>query len=88
MRLTLALALAAASLPLTLAAAPAIAQEQPAATEGERLNAWFDEKFEEQLQFSPFWLTSLGRRDMSPVWNIHARTRSLTFVGVISPAAA
>jgi len=63
MRLTLALALAAASLPLTLAAPPAIAQAQPAATEGERLNQWFEEKFEQQLQFSPLWLTSLGRRD-------------------------
>jgi uncharacterized protein (DUF885 family) len=63
MRLKLALALAAVTLPLSLAPAPAIAQEQPAATEGERLNQWFEEKFEEQLQFSPLWLTSLGRRD-------------------------
>ena len=63
MRLTLALALAAASLPFTLAPAPVTAQEQPAATEGERLNRWFEETFEEQLQFSPLWLTSLGRRD-------------------------
>ncbi|HEY6815655.1 MAG TPA: DUF885 domain-containing protein, partial [Croceibacterium sp.] len=63
MRLTLALALAAASLPLTLATAPAVAQEQPAASEGERLNRWFEEKFEQQLQFDPLWLTSLGRRD-------------------------
>jgi uncharacterized protein (DUF885 family) len=63
MRLRLALALAAATIPFTLVAAPAIAQEQPAETEGERLNRWFEAKFEEQLQFSPLWLTSLGRRD-------------------------
>ena len=63
MALRLALALAAATLPLTLAPLPAVAQEQPAATEGERLNAWFEEKFEQLLRFSPSWLTSLGRRE-------------------------
>ena len=63
MRLKLALALAAASLPLTFAPLPAVAQEQVAESESERLHQWFEEKFEEQLQFSPLWLTSLGRRD-------------------------
>ena len=63
MRLKFVLALAAAPLPLTAVAFPALAQEQPAESEGERLNRWFEEKFEEQLQFSPLWLTSLGRRD-------------------------
>lgn len=28
-----------------------------------RLNAWFDEKYEEELQFSPIQLTFLGRKD-------------------------
>lgn len=63
MRLRLALALATASPAILLAPLPAAAQERPAATESERLNAWFEEKFEEQLQFDPLWLTSLGRRD-------------------------
>lgn len=64
MRLKLALALAAATLPLTFVAPfPAAAQEQAAETESERLHKWFEAKFEEQLQFSPLWLTSLGRRD-------------------------
>ena len=63
MRLKLALALAAAPLPLVLFAPPAHAQEQAAPSESERLHQWFEAKFEEQLQFSPFWLTSLGRRD-------------------------
>ncbi len=32
-------------------------------SETERLNAWFDEKYEEQLQRSPVQLTFLGRKD-------------------------
>ncbi len=32
-------------------------------TESQRLNAWFDIKFEEQLQFSPIQMTFLGRKD-------------------------
>lgn len=32
-------------------------------TESERLNLWFDAKYEEQLQFSPIGLTFLGRKD-------------------------
>jgi len=32
--------------------------------ETERLNAWLDERFEEQLQFSPMSLTFLGRKDL------------------------
>ena len=63
MRLRLALALAAATVPLAFVPAAAFAQEAPAASEGERLNAWFETKFEEQLQFSPLTLTALGRRD-------------------------
>ncbi len=32
----------------------------PAITESQRINAWFDEQFEEQLDFSPQWRTQLG----------------------------
>jgi len=32
-------------------------------SESERLNAWFEERFEEQLQFSPSQLTFIGRKD-------------------------
>jgi uncharacterized protein (DUF885 family) len=63
MRLSFALALAAATPALLLVPAPAAAQEQPADSESERLHAWFESKFEEQLQFDPLWLTSLGRRE-------------------------
>ena len=59
---------------LTLAAAltacqnPDSTTEQAAATaspdaETARLNEWLDERFEEQLQFSPMRLTLLGRKD-------------------------
>ncbi|MFN3313842.1 MAG: DUF885 domain-containing protein, partial [Hyphomonas sp.] len=41
--------------------APISAEEQAALSE--RLNAWFDEKYEEQLQFSPIQLTFQGRKD-------------------------
>ena len=34
-----------------------------AEAETKRLNAWFDERYEEQLQFSPATLTFLGRKD-------------------------
>lgn len=44
------------------AGTPALAQEDPAAVSA-RLNAWFDEKYEQQLQFSPVQLTFLGRKD-------------------------
>ncbi len=32
-------------------------------TESERLNVWFDARYEEELQMSPMMLTSLGRKD-------------------------
>jgi uncharacterized protein (DUF885 family) len=64
MRLVYALALAAVPLsPLAFAGfAPATAQEAPA-TQSERLHAWFEEKYEEALQFSPLGLSQLGRKD-------------------------
>ncbi|MDN5781640.1 MAG: DUF885 domain-containing protein [Luteimonas sp.] len=45
----------------TDAASAAIANDQQAETA--RLNAWFDKKYEEQLQFSPTQLTFLGRKE-------------------------
>jgi len=36
---------------------------EKAITESERLNQWFAEKFEQQLQMSPIYLTILGRKD-------------------------
>jgi len=66
MRFLLSTAMAAAMLATgALPAAPALAQEaaQAAQTESERLNAWFETKYEEQLQFSPISISYLGRKD-------------------------
>lgn len=62
--IALALALTACGQPAPAAApdAPAVTAEVMAAN-SERLNAWFDEKYEEELQFSPINLTFLGRKD-------------------------
>ncbi|KCZ91600.1 DUF885 domain-containing protein [Hyphomonas johnsonii] len=43
----------------TVAEAPAETQEEMSA----RLNAWFETKYEEQLQFSPIQLSFIGRKD-------------------------
>ena len=43
-----------------LAAQPASAV-QAAETETDRINQWFDEKYEEELQFSPIEQTFIGR---------------------------
>ncbi|TFH73572.1 DUF885 domain-containing protein [Gammaproteobacteria bacterium LSUCC0112] len=68
--LSLAISLAACGQPpapvsetVTPAASDAQAVVQTQQTESERLNAWFDVKFEEQLQLSPIGLTFLGRKD-------------------------
>src|SRR5690606_35056345 len=72
--LVLALALA---LPFGLVACKQPATDAPASAadgaatvsatdrqaESARLNAWFDKKYEEQLQFSPTQMTFLGRKD-------------------------
>ncbi len=42
---------------------PAEATSEVAQTETERLNAWFDEKYEEELMMSPIQLTFIGRKD-------------------------
>lgn len=60
--LALALTACGPSSPATEPAAPAVTAEEMAAN-GERLNAWFDAKYEEELQFSPIGLTFLGRKD-------------------------
>ncbi|GHA79176.1 DUF885 domain-containing protein [Cognatilysobacter bugurensis] len=44
------------------AAGSAATQAGPAA-EDARLNAWFERKYEEQLQFNPMQMTMLGRKD-------------------------
>ena len=53
---------AATDSPATGATATATAEEREAETA--RLNAWFEEQFEEQLQQSPIRLTFLGRKDL------------------------
>src|SRR5690606_36631776 len=60
--LAIALALAACSPQPEGAATPAAATRQ-AEDESARLNAWFDEQYEEFLQFSPTTLTFQGRKD-------------------------
>ena len=46
---------------------PAESSESPAAeasrSESDQLNAWFEERYEEQLQFSPLQLTFIGRKN-------------------------
>ncbi|WP_286852221.1 DUF885 domain-containing protein [Leisingera sp. UBA4491] len=62
--IALALALTACGQPTPAAEPekPPVTAEEMAAN-GERLNAWFDAKYEEELQFSPIGLTFLGRKD-------------------------
>lgn len=45
------------------ASAPAGESEAAEQTETQKLNAWFDEKYEEQVMMSPIQLTFLGRKD-------------------------
>ena len=54
---------AADTTPAATAAAAAPTAEQVKA-ESARLNAWFEKKYEEQLQFSPIQLTMLGRKEL------------------------
>ena len=46
------------------ASQPATAAANAQLSESERLNAWFEEKYEQQLQFSPLMMTRLGRKDL------------------------
>lgn len=59
--LTVAAVLAACQNPDS--AAPQSSATAAPDAETARLNAWLDERFEEQLQFSPMSLTMLGRKD-------------------------
>ena len=67
--MSLALGLAACTKPAadTAPAATAVAAAPSAEqvkAESARLNAWFEKKYEEQLQFSPIQLTMLGRKEL------------------------
>ena len=46
------------------AATPASAADQAQQTQQTRLDAWFAEKYQEQLRFSPISLTFLGRKEL------------------------
>jgi uncharacterized protein (DUF885 family) len=62
--LSLALAVACTHVAPTTSSVPATtAVQAAAATEDARLNAWFERKYEEQLQLSPVQMTMLGRKD-------------------------
>ena len=62
--LSLALCTACAHVAPSSTATPAATPVAAATTEDARLNAWFERKYEEQLQFSPMQLTFLGRKDL------------------------
>ncbi|WP_348675424.1 DUF885 domain-containing protein [uncultured Abyssibacter sp.] len=59
----LAALLAACGQSSTEPAEQAAAKAEPGQTETDRINAWFEEKFEEELQYSPIQMTFLGRKD-------------------------
>lgn len=62
--LSLALCTACAHVaPTATAPAPAAAPAVAAVSEDARLNAWFERKYEEQLQLSPIAMTMQGRKD-------------------------
>ena len=64
---TLGLGLSACSKPsadAAPAATAAAATSEQVKAESARLNAWFETKYEEQLQFSPIQLTMLGRKEL------------------------
>ena len=65
--LTLALAACDRAAPPEAGAAAtpvAVASQAAMAAETERLNQWFEKKYEQQLQFSPIQLTFQGRKDL------------------------
>ncbi|WP_448213346.1 DUF885 domain-containing protein [Colwellia sp. MEBiC06753] len=49
------------------------AVQSPALSESEKLNAWFNEKYEQQLQMNPLMLTFLGRKDKYDEFNLLTR---------------
>ncbi|WP_417613587.1 DUF885 domain-containing protein [Parasphingorhabdus sp.] len=50
------------TMPGTLMAAQPASEAQAAETETDRINKWFDEKYEEELAFSPIEQTFIGRK--------------------------
>ncbi|REL29972.1 DUF885 domain-containing protein [Thalassotalea euphylliae] len=46
---------------------------QSVMTESEKLNIWFDEKYEQQLQMNPLMMTFLGRKDRYDEFNAMTR---------------
>ena len=63
--LSVALALAGGNaLARDATAAPPAAAATAVQSESQRLNAWFEEKYEEELRFSPIMLTFLGRKEL------------------------
>ena len=63
--LSLALLTACASVPPAATTVPGTTPQATASATAEdaRLNAWFERKYEEELQFSPIQMTFLGRKD-------------------------
>ena len=61
--LALSVALVLSAPVLAQTGAPAVASEA-AQGESQRLNAWFETKYQEQLRFSPIALTFLGRKEL------------------------
>lgn len=47
------------------AGTPASAPLAPGMTESDRLNAWFEQQYEQELRFSPMELTFLGRKELN-----------------------
>lgn len=57
--------------------AAAAKAEQKIQSESEKLNQWFAEKYEEQLQMNPLMLTFLGRKDKYDQFNTMSRAEQL-----------
>ena len=72
MRVPVAARTLALSIALALAGGGVLAQDAPAPTpaadsatsQAQRLDAWFAEKYQEQLRFSPITMTFLGRKEL------------------------
>ena len=63
MRITILSMLAALLVACGQSSTDPAADAKSAESETDRLNAWFEEKYEEQLQFNPIQMTFLGRKD-------------------------
>lgn len=69
--------------PMVQAQAPATAAVDAAESETDRLNIWFDNRFEEQLVFSPITQTFLGRKtayDQIDDYSVAAADRQLAWM--------